>query len=82
MAEVDIERHLGKYCQYRMLIGCARQPACLSPSGNKRTDSGIAYYRLYRQNLTYLYFRGFDIPAIRRFQERVQQNTRKLFSLL
>ena len=60
-----------------MLIGCSRQPSCLSPSGSKRTDSGIAYYRLYRQNLTYLYFRGFDIRAIVRFQERLQLELRK-----
>ena len=60
-----------------MLIGCSRQPACLSPSGSRRTDSGVAYYRLYRQNLTYLYFRGFDSLTIQRLQERIQMEIRK-----
>lgn len=56
-----------------MLIGCHRQPACLKPSGSKRTDSGIAYYRLYRQNLTYLYLRGFCRQSVLRLQERIQR---------
>ena len=60
-----------------MLIGCSRQPACLKPSGSRRTDSGVSYYRLHRQNLTYLYFRGFDRPSILRLQERIQSEIRK-----
>ena len=81
VAEVDIERHLAEFCSHRMLIGCRRQPACLAPSGHKRTDSGIAYYRLYKQNLTYLYFRGFDLPAIERLQNRIQREIGKFQNL-
>ena len=80
--EVDIEQHLSQVCEYRMLIGCKRQPACLSPSGHKKTDSGIAYYRLYRQTLTYLYFRGHSLASLERLQERIQREICKYFSLL
>ena len=79
ISENDIERHLGRVCSHRMLIGCSRQPSCLKPSGSRRTDSGIAYYRLYRQNLTYLYFRGFPLSTIRRLQDRIQREIRKWF---
>ena len=77
ISEVDIESELSKICQYRMLIGCSHQPACLAPSGHRRTDSGIAYYKLYRQHLTYLYFRGYELDSIQRFKEQVQRVTRK-----
>ena len=77
VSEIDIERNLSHSCTHRMLIGCSRQPACLSPSGSRRTDSGIAYYRLYRQSLTYLYFRGFEVPSLSRFAEQVRRNIRK-----
>ena len=73
VSEVDIESLLKQHCDYRMLIGTKNQPACLSPSGNRRTDSGIAYYRLYRQELTYLYFRGFPRSQLIRFQEDLQR---------
>ena len=72
-SEVDIEQHLARHCSHRMLIGCKRQPACLAPSGSRRTDSGISYYRLHRQELTYLYFRGFDLPILERLRERIQR---------
>ena len=74
IAEVDIERNLYDLCQYRMLLGCPQNPACLAPSGSRRTDSGVAYYRLYRQKLTYLYFRGFSYQTLQRLQEQVQRN--------
>ena len=77
VSEIDIESDLSKACQHRMLIGCSRQPACLAPSGHRRTDSGIAYYKLYRQHLTYLYFRGYELNILRRFQECVQREIRK-----
>ena len=62
-----------------MLIGCSRQPACLKPSGSKRTDSGIAYYRMHRQNLTYLYLRGFGRESVLRLQERIQREVGMFF---
>lgn len=82
VAEMDLERHLARICNYRMLIGCQKQPACLAPSGHKKTDSGIAYYRLHRQNLTYLYFRGFDECVLDRLRDRIQRDVGKFkFSL-
>ena len=72
VSEVDIETELHRHCEYRILIGTKTQPACLAPSGSRRTDSGIAYYRLYRQELTYLYFRGFSYSQLIRFQEDLQ----------
>ena len=80
VSEVDIERSLAQSCSHRILIGCRRQPSCLSPSGHRRTDSGVAYYRLYRQPLTYLYCRGYDLPTLIRFQESFRRETGNSFN--
>ena len=73
-SEGDLEPFLMSHSHYRILIGCSRQPACLAPSGCRRTDSGIPYYRLHKTGLTYLYVRGYSLESLRRFSLTIQDS--------
>ena len=72
-SEGDLEPFLMSYSHYRVLIGCSKGPACLAPSGCRRTDSGVPYYRLHKTGLTYLYCRGYSLCSLRRFSESLQR---------
>ena len=72
-SEGDLEPFLMSYSDYRILIGCSKNPSCLAPSGCRRSDSGIPYYRLHKTGLTYLYCRGYTLDSLQRFSESVQR---------
>ena len=49
--------------QFKQLIGCKHQSACITPYDKK--DSDIPYFRDYSEaNYTFLYFKGFSLQEL------------------
>ena len=65
--QFDYENHYGnafeKAFQFKQLIGCKHQSACITPCPKK--DSDIPYFRDYSEaHYTYLYFKGFSLAEL------------------